>query len=329
MEISINDIEETKKEIKVVVPFEEFKKFIGRAEKEIIQNFETKGFRKGQAPREMVIQEIGQSKILEKAAHLAVEAFYPQVIKEAKLDPLGSPELDILKLAPNNPLEFRVRIFIMPEIKLPDYSKIAGQFKRQEVIVKTEEIEQAFKQLQEMKDKIPEEHRDKIDFSKPEELKQTLRKQIEKEKELAERQRIRGEILDGIVKGCSWSVPEILILREKHRAMEDLKRKVSEVLKMSFKDYLEKVKKTEKELEESLIPEVTGRIKKTLILREIQKKEKIEVSEEELKEEIDIFLKHPANQKVEKSIDQVALKGYLKERMEQEKILQFLEKISN
>jgi FKBP-type peptidyl-prolyl cis-trans isomerase (trigger factor) len=47
MNISIKDIEQIKKEIKAIVPFEEFKKFIEQAEKKIVQSFEIKGFRKG------------------------------------------------------------------------------------------------------------------------------------------------------------------------------------------------------------------------------------------------------------------------------------------
>jgi FKBP-type peptidyl-prolyl cis-trans isomerase (trigger factor) len=277
----------------------------------------------------MVVKEVGQDKILNEAARLAVEDCYPKIIKENNLEPLGPPEIDILKLAPNNPLEFRAKIFVLPEIKLPDYKKIAGQSKEQKIIVQDKEVEQALNQLQDMKDKIPKEQQDKISFDKPEELKKTLRKQMENEKVVMEKQRIRDEILSAIAKNCDWQVPEILILAERRRAMEDLKRKVSEVLKITFEDYLKKLKKSEKELEESLNPEILKRIKNILILREIQNQEKIEAGEDELEKEINAFLEHPTNQKIRESIDQTALRGYLKERIEQEKTLQFLEQLSN
>jgi len=328
MKTSITDIEQTKKEIKVIVPFEELKKYIAQAEDKIVQNFEAKGFRKGQAPREIVVKEIGQDKILSEAARLAVEDCYPKIIKEKNLEPLGPPEIELLKLAPNNPLEFRARIFVMPEIKLPDYKKIAGQSKRQETIIEDKEVEQALKQLQDMKDKIPKEQQDKINFDKPEELKKTLRKQMGNEKAIMEKQRIRDEILKNIAKDCSWQVPEILVLSERRRAMEDLKRNVSGTLKITFEDYLKKLKKSEKELEESLNPEIIKRIKSILILREIQKLEKIGASQQELEKEINAFLEHPVNQKIKESIDQTALREYLKERIEQEKTLQFLEDLT-
>ena len=83
----------------------------------------------------MVVREIGQDKILTQAAGLAVEDCYPQIIKENNLEPLGPPKVDILKLALDNPLEFRAEIFVLPEITLPDYKKIAGQIKKQDIVV--------------------------------------------------------------------------------------------------------------------------------------------------------------------------------------------------
>ena len=53
--------------------------------------------------------------------------------------------------------------------------------------------------------------------------------------------------------------------------------------------------------------------------------ERIEVQKEELEKEVKAFLEHPANQEIKQDIDQNRLESYLKERIEQEKILQFLE----
>jgi FKBP-type peptidyl-prolyl cis-trans isomerase (trigger factor) len=327
METSIKNIDQTKKEIRAVIAFEEFKKFIEQVEKEISKDFEMKGFRKGQVPKEMVIKEVGQDKILSEAANLAIREYYPQIIKENNLEPLGSPEVEILKLAPNNPLEFRVVIYILPDITLPDYKNISKQVKKQEIIIEDKEIEQAIKQLQEMKEQIPEEQRKKINFDKPEELKKTISIQMKREKEAIEKQRIRDEILGAVAKNCDWQVPEILISTEKKRTVEDLKKNVSQSLKMSFDDYLKKIKKSEKELEDSLETEIINRIKKILVLGEIQKQEKIKASQEELEKEVNIFLEHPANQQKKDKIDQIALKSYLKEKIEQEKTLQFLENL--
>ncbi len=325
MENSIKDIDETKKEIKAEIPFEEFKKFIELTTIEAVKNFEAKGFRKGQAPKEIVVREVGQDKILTQAAGLAVNEYYPQIVKDNNLEPLGPPKVDILKLALDNPLEFRAEIFVLPKIKLPDYKKLAGQIKKQDIVVEDKEVEQLLKQLKDVKDKLPKEQQDKINFEKPDELKKTLYSQIETEKKSIEQQRIRSEILKQVSKDCHWAIPEILVLAEKQRALTDLKKKVSENLKMTFEDYLKKIKKTEKELDDLMRQEITEKLKRILILGEIQKLEEIEASQEELEKEVKTFLEHPANEKIKQDIDQNRLKSYLKERIEQEKTLQFLE----
>lgn len=328
MNTSITDIEQTKKEIKVIVPSQEFEKFFKKATDKLAKDVELKGFRKGQAPINMAVGALDQAEILKEAVDMALKELYPQILKKHNLEVLGPPEIEILKLASKNPFEFKAKVFVLPEVKLPDYKKIAGGCKRQKIFVEDKEVEEVFKQLQETKDKIPLEQRNLINLDKPEELKKTLRQEIEREKEIIEKQRLRNEILENIAKNCDLEMPEILVLAEKYRVMEDLKTKVDKVLKISFEDYLKKIKKSEKELEELLKKDISERLKRILILREIQAQEKIEAKEDELKKEVEVFLNHPANQKIKPDIDQIALKSYLKERIEQEKTLQFLESLS-
>ncbi|MCX6737868.1 MAG: trigger factor [Candidatus Parcubacteria bacterium] len=325
MENSIKEVSKTKKEISVSVPFEEFDKFIQNTTDKLVKEVEIKGFRKGQAPRDLAIKNIRQEEILRQAASAAVNQIYPEIIKESKLEVIGPPEIEILKLAPDNPLEFKAFIFIMPEIGLPDYRKIIKDIKSSEIIITDEEVEQAFKQLEEMKDNIPQEQKDRIKFDDPEELKRVLKQEIRKEKEVMEKGRVRNDILKLISEKCEFEVPEILVSVEKHRMLEDIKRNVSQVLKVSFEDYLKQVKKNEKELEDSLTGEVTERIKRIMILGKIQKTENIEATKEELEKEIQGFLNHPVNAKIKDQIDQKALNAYLKERIEDEKTLQLLE----
>jgi len=89
-----------------------------------------------------VRQRVGQAKILEEAAKLAIEKIYPQIIAENKIEPLGYPEINITKLAPDNPFEFKAILFVLPEVKLPDYKQIAMQFQLPKIEVTEEEIKQ-------------------------------------------------------------------------------------------------------------------------------------------------------------------------------------------
>jgi trigger factor len=163
-------------------------------------------------------------------------------------------------------------------------------------------------------------------FENLENLKKSIAEGIKMEKENYESQRIRGEILEKIAKETKVEIPEILIETEKKKMLENLKNLVSERLKIEFKDYLEKIKKNEKELSDSFSVEAENKIKYALILREISKREKIEVSEKEIKFSINEFLKNYPIEKL-KELDLDQLKSYYEEAIRNEKVLKMLENL--
>jgi FKBP-type peptidyl-prolyl cis-trans isomerase (trigger factor) len=277
-------------ELKIEIPFQEFEKYIQQAVLALGKDLEIEGFRKGKAPKEVVEKKISQNKILEKAADLAIKENYSRVIDENKIEPLGRSELEILKLAKGNPFEFKIKVFIMPEVKLPDYKKIASGVKKREVSVSKEEIER-----------------------------------LRAEKEEIERERLRGEILEKIAEETEVEIPEILIEMEKRQMLEDLKKQVVQVLQIKFEDYLKRINKTEEEILNSFFPEAKKRVKNSLILREIEKKEAISATEEEIKEELDKFLIANPQFKEKTGLDQEKLKSYIKGIVRNKKALQLLE----
>jgi trigger factor len=163
-------------------------------------------------------------------------------------------------------------------------------------------------------------------FENLENLKKSIAEGIKMEKENYESQRIRGEILEKIAKETKVEIPEILIETEKKKMLENLKNLVSEKLKIEFKDYLEKIKKDEKKLFDSFSVEAENKIKYALILREISKREKIEVSDKEIKFSINEFLKNYPIEKL-KELDLDQLKSYYEEAIRNEKVLKMLENL--
>jgi len=163
-------------------------------------------------------------------------------------------------------------------------------------------------------------------FENLESLRKNIKEGISLEKKQAESSRLRQEILEKISKEVKCDIPDILVEREQEQMMENLKKQVSEKLKISFTDYLGKTKKTEKEILNSLLAEAQKRVKNFLVLSEIGKKENIEVSEEEIKKEMDKMLKQYAViEQTKKDIDPEGLKEYTKEAIRNEKIFRLLE----
>lgn len=287
MQNTIQKLNKSQLEIKFEIPFEEFQVFIDKAILKLGESITVEGFRTGKAPKEIIEKTLGQEKIYQEASQECIRENYLKLVKEQKLEPLGQPEISILKLAPQNPLEFKVMVAIMPEIALPDYKAIAASVKKKEVKVTEEEIEQ-----------------------------------LKHEKEHAEKEKLRQEILDKIAKDAKGEVPEVLINSEKARMMSGIKDQVFHMLGMGFEEYLKKVNKTEKEIADSLSKEAARRVLSSLVLREIQKKENVAVDEKELEKEMAEIEKH--NPGLEKS----QLREYTESAIKNEKTLQLLENLT-
>jgi len=104
-------------------------------------------------------------------------------------------------------------------------------------------------------------------------LKKNIKQDLILEKEQAEKQRARQEILERIGEKTKVEIPDILIENEQKQMLENLKKMVSEKLKISFQDYLGKLGKTEKQVSDSFLLESQKKVRNYLILREIGKKE--------------------------------------------------------
>ncbi len=158
-------------------------------------------------------------------------------------------------------------------------------------------------------------------------LKENIRDGITVEKQEEEKQRKRNEILEKIAAKVSFEVPEKMVEHEKERLLEDLKNQISQSFKVTFEEYLSSIKKTEEEIKKSFGLEAQKRLKNFLVLRQIGKSEKIEVSNKELEEEINKVIRSYPKDQLDK-IDINQLKEYTKGTIYNEKIFQLLENLS-
>jgi len=93
---------------------------------------------------------------LERAADLAVRKTYVSAITKNKIEALGRPEIQVLKIAAGNPFEFKAKVAVMPQIMLPDWKEIAkeaGSKKQTEFKAEEKEISDAIKWLQKSRTK--------------------------------------------------------------------------------------------------------------------------------------------------------------------------------
>jgi len=153
-------------EIEFELTVEEFKHHLDHALEHLKKHVKVDGFRPGQVPAKMVEERVGKENLLMEAGDMAVKDVYIKYITENKLEPVGQPEVSILKIAQGSPFVFKAKITLLPEIELPDYKDIASKIKGKEVSITEEEVQDALNYLQKTRAKFIAEDRpaEKKDF---------------------------------------------------------------------------------------------------------------------------------------------------------------------
>lgn len=150
MKVEKKDLPKSQVELTVELSAEEFKSYILRGAEKVSEEVKIEGFRPGKAPYEILKQKIGEMPILEEAARQAISKTIDQAIREnVQAEPVGQPDVNITKLAPENPLEYKVILSILPEIELGDYK--AAKVKLEKAEVRDEEAKKMLEDLREMR----------------------------------------------------------------------------------------------------------------------------------------------------------------------------------
>ena len=122
---SVNKLENSEIEFEGEIKSEHLKSYRNKALEEMKKEAEVPGFRKGHVPESMLIGKVGELSILEEGAYKAIREALPHLLSEHEYDFIGAPEVTITKIAHGEPLGFKIKIAVMPEVELSDYKKIA------------------------------------------------------------------------------------------------------------------------------------------------------------------------------------------------------------
>ena len=125
--LKINKLPKSEVEIEGEIEADVFESYYGKALKRIGEQVEMDGFRKGKVPENILVSKIPEAQILEEMAEMALAEHYPKIIEENKIMAISRPEIGITKIARKNPLGFKAKTAVMPEMKLPDYKNISKE----------------------------------------------------------------------------------------------------------------------------------------------------------------------------------------------------------
>lgn len=263
---------------------DEFEKFRARGLKKIQEFVQIDGFRKGNAPEDLIVQKYGEMIILEEMGHLAInETFYTAIIKEnesknddKKIIPINNPKINITKIGQGSEFEYEAIFQVMPEVDLPDYKKIS-----KEIVESTEK-----QSLEELRNKNKEAELLEVSDQEIDDVLTSLQKgrnvgshihedgKVHNEADMEEEKQKQKENKNEIEKEIKEDLPPLddafaQSFGENFKTLEDLKNKVRENLILEKKSKLIEKKRTN--ILEKLVSETKINIPEILIQEELER----------------------------------------------------------
>jgi trigger factor len=126
MEYTVETISQTKRKIKVSVEREVVEKEMNRILKELQRNVEIKGFRKGKAPVEIIMNYYGES-AKKEAMENTIKSTLSEVLKKEGLNPLRPPVIEEMLM--EEKFNYTVRFDVLPKIEPSGYEKMKVKIK--------------------------------------------------------------------------------------------------------------------------------------------------------------------------------------------------------
>jgi len=213
--------------------------------KELGQNLEVPGFRKGKAPIAKVKENVKPEKIIEEIlTHIVLPALR-EALQEENIKPVIYPRFELLSAKEGENWQVRVTTCEMPEVKLGNYK---------------EEIRKELKTTE---------------IWTPDKKGGDGQKPTQEEKE--------QKVIEVLMKIIKVDVPTLLVEEEVNHRLSQLLERI-EKLGLSLEKYLESTGKTAESLREEYENQTKQSLALELILNKIALDEKLEVDKKELDE---------------------------------------------
>lgn len=148
MDYTINEINGSEVEIEIKLQPNEYEEDMERAAERISKEVDIDGFRQGNAPYRVIKNEVGEMKIMQEAIQTIAQRTYVQVLKQEEINSIGSPEVNVDKMAPGNEVQFTATVATMPEIDLADPTEV--EVKKETKEVRDEDVQDSIDSLRKM-----------------------------------------------------------------------------------------------------------------------------------------------------------------------------------
>ena len=253
MQTNVEKLPKSTLKLTVTVPSEKIKQAYEKILIDVVNGAEIPGFRKGRAPKEMVLEKTDVSSLYGEVVNELLKTYYPQALKEHLIQPIANPKVEIKEFDLDKDFTFIATIATKPDVKIGDFRK---------------KIKEQYEKL-ETQDKALNEER----LRKGEKLEDTnIHLTV-------------TNVIDSIVEVTEVELPEILIDDEIDRMLSRLVNQ-AESIGLSLEQYMKSQNKTSEQLRAEYKSISEKNLKSELALSKLVADEKIEVLDKEIEEMI-------------------------------------------
>lgn len=124
MAVKSEQVEKNLVKLTFEISREELKKGIAMAYKKNVKKISVPGFRKGKVPQSMIEKYYGEEIFYDDAINFVLPEIYDAAVKEAGIEAVARPEIDIEEIKPEEPIVVTALVTTKPEVKLGKYKGI-------------------------------------------------------------------------------------------------------------------------------------------------------------------------------------------------------------
>ncbi len=124
MKVDLEKIEKNKVLLKVEVSTKDVMEAIKKAYKDISQNVNIPGFRKGHVPESIIDSNIGLETVYNEALKEMLPRSYVKAVENSGIEPIDKPDIDVKQMEKGKPLRFEATVEIKPEVKIGEYEQV-------------------------------------------------------------------------------------------------------------------------------------------------------------------------------------------------------------
>jgi len=294
--------------------------------KDRAKNMVIPGFRKGEAPMDLVKKQLGATYIKEEAAKELAAKALSQIIIEKQLKVVGTPNIDLGELVDGQDIEMEAKVVTLPEVEVGGYETSLAKINAEpleEVVATDEDVENVIEHLRREKariltieamqkngggkdmkmpdinaipkDKLP--NLEPVDFKELagaenlEDFKTKVKENIKTEKEMAQKENRRAKLAEELLKFVKVDLPAEIVKMERERADAQMQQDL-QMMGITLDVYLAQIGKKKEEFEAEMNKAAEDRAKLQLALDKIAMEKNIRPTQEEIQKEVDHVLSH-------------------------------------